>query len=109
MLAVVEISKKQYLVKEGEVLSVERLKEAAKTITFDKVLLLAEEGKISLGQPYLEKAKVEAQIQGEKKDKKVIIYQYKRRKKYRRKQGHRQIHTILKITRIVAPPIPPSK
>ncbi len=102
MLAVVEIGKKQFLVKKGDCLKAPRLKEKEGKIALDKVLLLADDKKVSIGRPYLEKAKVEAEIQGEKKAKKVIVYKYKRRKKYRKKQGHRQIHTILKITRIVA-------
>ena len=102
MLAVVEIGKKQYLVKKGDQLLVQRLKEKEGKITFDKVLLLSDEKKTKIGAPYLEKAHVEAEIQGEQKAKKVIVYKVKRRKKYRRRQGHRQIHTTLKITRIVA-------
>jgi large subunit ribosomal protein L21 len=102
MLAVVEISKKQYLVQKGDVLKVQKLKEKEGKISFDKVLLLADDKKTRVGTPYVDKAKVEAQIEGEKKDKKIIVYKVKRRKKYRKKTGHRQIHTILKITRIVA-------
>ena len=100
MWAVVEIGKKQYLVKKGDTLEVERLKEKEGEIVFDKVLLLVDKKKVSVGQPYLKKAKVKAKIQGEKKGEKVIVYKYKRRKKYRKKQGHRQIHTYLKISGI---------
>ncbi len=102
MLAVVEISKKQYLVEKGDTLDVQRLKDQEGKIVFDKVLLLADDKKIKIGTPYLEKAIVEAQILEEKKAKKIIVYKVKRRKKYRRKQGHRQIYTAIKITRIVA-------
>jgi large subunit ribosomal protein L21 len=102
MLAVVEIGKKQYLVKKGDELQVQRLKEQEGKVTFDKVLLLSDEKKTKIGTPYLEKARVEAEIQGEVKGKKVIVYKVKRRKKYRKKQGHRQIYTTLKITRITA-------
>jgi len=102
MLAVVEINKKQYLVQKGDTIKVQRLKEKEGKITFDKVLLIADDKKTKVGTPYISKAKVEAQIEGEKKDKKVIVYKVKRRKKYRRKRGHRQIHTIIKINRIVA-------
>ncbi|MFH1504698.1 MAG: 50S ribosomal protein L21 [Candidatus Omnitrophota bacterium] len=100
MLAVVEISKKQYLVQEGDSLQIERLKEKEGKIIFDKVLLLADDKKVNVGNPYVEKATVEALVEGEKKDKKIIVYKFKRRKKYRKKQGHRQIHTNLKIVRI---------
>ena len=102
MLAVVEISKKQYLVQKGDILKVQKLKEKEGKISFDKVLLLADDKKTKVGTPYVDKAKVEAQIEGEKKAKKIIVYKVKRRKKYRKKTGHRQIYTILKITRIVA-------
>ena len=102
MLAVVEISKKQYLVKKGDTLDVQKLKGTEDKITFDKVLLLADDKKIKVGTPYLEKARVEATIEGDKKSKKVIVYKYNRRKKYRKKQGHRQTYTTIKITRIVA-------
>ena len=102
MLAVVEISKKQYLVEKGDNLEVQRLKGQKDKITFDKVLLLSDGKKVKIGTPYLEGARVEAQILEEKKGKKIIVYKFKRRKKYRRKQGHRQIYTAIKITRIVA-------
>ena len=102
MLAVVEISKKQYLVKKGDQLKVQRLKEKEGKVTFDNVLLLADDKKIKVGTPYVDKAKVEAQIDAETKSRKVIVYKSKRRKKYRKKQGHRQILTNLTITRIVA-------
>ncbi|MBP7088263.1 MAG: 50S ribosomal protein L21 [Candidatus Omnitrophica bacterium] len=102
MLAVVEIKNKQYLVKENETLEVERLGEKEGKVTFDKVLLLADDKKIKIGTPYVEKARIEAQIEGERKAEKVIVYKFKRRKKYRRKQGHRQIHTVIKINKIVA-------
>ena len=102
MLAVVEISKKQYLVEKDDNLEVQRLKGQKDKITFDKVLLLSDGKKIKIGTPYLERAKVEAEILEEKKGKKIIVYKFKRRKKYRRKQGHRQIYTAIKITRIVA-------
>ncbi|MDD3296952.1 MAG: 50S ribosomal protein L21 [Candidatus Omnitrophica bacterium] len=102
MLAVVEIGKKQYLVNKGDTLKVQRLKEKEGKIAFDKVLILADDKKVKIGTPYIEKAKVEAEVLGEQKSKKVIVYKYNRRKKYRKKQGHRQIYTTLKITRVVA-------
>ncbi len=101
MLAVVEIGKKQYLVKEGDSIEVERL-DAEGEISFDKVLLLADGEQVSIGTPYLDKVTVEAQVEGENKAKKIIVYKFNRRKKYRKKQGHRQIHTKIKIKRIIA-------
>ena len=101
MLAVVEIGKKQYLVKKDDTIKVQRLKGMEGKIVLDKVLLLANDKKVRVGTPYLEEARVEAEVEGEEKAKKVIVYKCKRRKKYRKKQGHRQIYTILKISRLV--------
>ncbi|UCC94406.1 MAG: 50S ribosomal protein L21 [Candidatus Omnitrophota bacterium] len=100
MWAVVEIGKKQYLTGVGDTLEVERLQDKKGSLSFDKVLLLVEDKKVHIGSPYLDKVKVKADILGEKKGEKVLIYKYKRRKKYRKKQGHRQIYTLLKISDI---------
>ena len=100
MWAVVEIGKKQYLVNKGDVLEVERLKGQKDKVQFDKVLVVADKKNIKIGTPYIKDALVKADIQEEKKGKKVIVYKYRRRKKYRKKQGHRQIYTLLKITSI---------
>lgn len=101
MWAVVEIGKKQYKVQKGDKLSVERLK-AEGDITFDDVLLLCKNKKVEVGAPYVKGAKVKAVIIEEKKQDKIIVYKWKRRKKYRRTQGHRQIETYLKISDIIA-------
>jgi large subunit ribosomal protein L21 len=100
MFAVVEIAKKQYIVQTGDVLDVQKLKDSAGEIIFDKVLLVANQDKVSIGTPYLDGAKIKATIEGQRKGKKVIVYKYKRRKKYRKKQGHRQKYTTIKITDI---------
>ncbi len=103
MWAVIEIGKKQYIVSKGDLLEVERLKaQEGEELDFDKVLLLVDKKKVKVGTPYVAKATVKAKVQGEKKGKKVIVYKYKRRKKYRRTQGHRQNYTILKISSITA-------
>ncbi len=102
MFAVVEIAKKQYIIKKGDVLDVQKLKNKSKKAVFDKVLLVANQGQVSIGTPYVAGAKVKADVEGEKKGKKIIVYKYKRRKKYRRKQGHRQKYTTIKITDIVS-------
>ncbi|MFH1875683.1 MAG: 50S ribosomal protein L21 [Candidatus Omnitrophota bacterium] len=99
MWAIVEISNKQYLIKEGESLKVERLKQEGE-ITLDKVLLVADEGTVTIGNPYINKAKVTATITGEAKGEKIISYKYRRRKKSRWKKGHRQIYTLLTVSRI---------
>ena len=100
MWAVVEIGKKQYIVKKQDTLEVQSLKTSSKEVVFDKVLLLADKDKVSIGNPYLNNIKVKASIQGQKRGQKVTVYKYKRRKKYRKKQGHRQNYTILKISDI---------
>lgn len=110
MLAVVEIGKKQYVVEKGDLLDVQKLEAEKGKITFDKVLVFADSKTIKVGTPYVSKAHVEAEIEGLKKGKKVIVYKAKRRKKYRKKQGHRQTYTTLKITLIVgSSPKLPSK
>ncbi|MFH1767611.1 MAG: 50S ribosomal protein L21 [Candidatus Omnitrophota bacterium] len=100
MWAVVEIKNKQYKVKKGDIISVERLKEEGKVI-FDKVLLVSGDKKVEIGTPYIADFKVNAEVIEEKKSEKIIVYKDKRRKKYRRKRGHRQILTLLKISDIV--------
>ena len=91
MYAVIETGGKQYKVQEGDVITVEKLKaEAGDTITFDKVLLMSDGKEVKVGTPYL--AEVE-----NGKGKKVIIFKYKAKKDYRKKQGHRQPYTMVKI------------
>ncbi len=100
MWVVVEIGAKQYKVKEGDIIEVERVKEDS-PLLIEKVLLFSDDGEIKIGTPYLDNVKVKAEILEEKKSKKIIVYKYKRRKKYRRKRGHRQIVTRLKISQII--------
>lgn len=101
MWAVVEIAKKQYVVRKGDVLAVERLSGEG-DIVFDKVLLRqTDSGQAEIGTPYVKGLKVKAKIIQEEKADKVTVYKYKRRKKYRKKTGHRQILTLLKISDIV--------
>ena len=110
MWAVVEIGKKQYKIKKGDTVTVERLlvqggsnsgQKVEGNIILDKVLLFCDNEKVEIGTPYLEGVKAEASVVEEKKSKKVVVYKYHRRKKYRVKTGHRQILTILKISNII--------
>ena len=102
MYAVIETGGKQYRVKQGDVLFVEKLEASeGDTINIDKVLLVSNEGDVSTGKPYLEGAKVEATVLEQGKAKKIIVYKYKAKKNYRKKQGHRQPYTKLKIENIV--------
>ena len=98
MYAVIETGGKQYKVEEGDVISVEKLKVAAgEKVTLDKVLLISDGTTVEVGTPYLESAKVEATAVENGKGEKVIIFKYKSKKDYRKKQGHRQPYTMLKI------------
>ena len=97
MYAIIETGGKQYRVQEGDVLNIEKLNvEAGETVEFDKVLVLAGE-ELKVGAPYVEGAKVFGEVIENGKAKKVIIYKYKSKKDYRKKQGHRQPYTMVKI------------
>lgn len=97
MYAIIETGGKQYRVQEGDVLNIEKLNvEAGDTVEFDKVLVLAGE-ELKVGAPYVEGAKVFGEVIENGKAKKVIIYKYKSKKDYRKKQGHRQPYTMVKI------------
>ena len=102
MEAVFETGGKQYRAKAGDLLKVEKLgSEDGAKVTFDRVLLVNDDGKVTVGAPTVENASVTAEvIESERKDKKVIIFKMKRRKGYRNKNGHRQRHSIVKITDI---------
>ena len=93
---------KQYKVSEGDVIKVEKLGvEAGQTYTFDKVLLVSGD-EVKVGAPAVEGATVEADVIGDTKGKKVIVYKYKRKTGYHKKNGHRQQLTAVKITKINA-------
>ena len=104
MEAVFETGGKQYRAKAGDLVKVEKLgSEDGAKVTFDRVLLVNNDGKVTVGVPTVENASVIAEvIESERKDKKVIIFKMKRRKGYRNKNGHRQRHSIVKITDIKA-------
>ena len=102
MYAVIATGGKQYKVSEGDVIKVEKLGvEAGQTYTFDKVLLVSGD-EVKVGAPVVEGATVEADVIGDTKGKKVIVYKYKRKTGYHKKNGHRQQLTAVKITKINA-------
>ncbi len=101
MYAVIETQGKQHRVVEGQTLLVDRLEGEVGTKVDLKVLLLGGNGEVEIGTPYLENAKVEAKIVEHKKDKKVFVFKKKRRKQYKKLNGHRQPITVLKIEKIV--------
>jgi len=103
MYAVVATGGKQYKVKEGDTLHVEKLKgDVGGEVAFDKVLLFSDGETVKIGQPVLEGAAVHGHIVEQNKAKKILVFKYKRRKRYRRKQGHRQMYTAVKIDKIEA-------
>ena len=101
MYAIIESCGKQYKVAEGDVVFFEKLDaEEGKKVTFDKVVLVSEEGKVQVGDPYVKGIKVEGKVVSHGKGKKIIVFKMKPKKNYRRKQGHRQPYTKVEITSI---------
>ena len=101
MYAIIETGGKQYKVAEGDVITVEKLGvEAGSEYKFDKVLVVAKDGDVKVGAPYVEGATVEATVEKQGKEKKVVIYKYNPKKHYHKKQGHRQPYTKLVINTI---------
>ena len=103
MYAVIQTGGKQYRVEQGEVLRVEKLAgDAGSKVTFDTLLFADDGGNVRIGQPNVAGVSVDAEIVEQGRGKKITIFKYKRRKSYRRKAGHRQPFTALKITAINA-------
>ncbi|MCK9603516.1 MAG: 50S ribosomal protein L21 [Candidatus Omnitrophica bacterium] len=101
MYAIIEVGAKQYVVKKGDTIDVEKQAgQVGKDIALNKVLLVSKEKKIEIGQPYLKEAKVHATVMGNIKDEKVISFKYRRRKSSHWTKGHRQQFTQLKIKEI---------
>ncbi len=102
MYAIIEACGKQYKVSKGDVVFFEKLDaEEGKTVKFENVVLVSEEGKtLEIGTPYVKGAKVEGKVIAHGKGKKIIVFKYKAKKNYRRKQGHRQPYTKVEITSI---------
>lgn len=96
--AVVETGSKQYRVSTGDVIEIERVpEEAGQAVTFDRVLLVNQDGKVAVGRPTIEGAKVTADVVERTRGKKLVVWKLKRRKGYRRKAGHRQNLTVVRI------------
>ena len=103
MYAVLETGSKQYRVAAGDQLEIERLEvEAGKPVTFDRVLLLNQDGKLTVGSPTVAGASVQADVLKHIRGEKKIAFKMKRRKGYHRTVGHRQELTVVKITEIKA-------
>ena len=101
MYAVIETGSKQYRVSAGDTLQVERLTvEAGQPVSFDRVLLVNNDGKLTVGSPTVASAAVVADVVGHIRDKKKVTYKMRRRKGYRKTIGHRQELTVVKIKEI---------
>ena len=108
--AVIETGGKQYRVSPGQTIDVERLVVAeGKTVDLDRVLLIGDGKKVTVGTPTVDGAKVVATSQGEGKGDKVIVFKYKPKVRYRKKTGHRQLYTRLVIDEIVGPGVAKAK
>ncbi len=103
MYAVIASGGKQYKVREGDILRVEKIAgDVGQTVSFDRVLMLSDGDDVTVGTPIVDNALVNGHIVEQGKARKVIVFKYKRRKRYRRKQGHRQLFTAVRIDSIQA-------
>ena len=109
--AVFKTGGKQYRVKPGDTLDVEKLSVAVDSIAeFGEVLAISDNGEVTFGSPLIEGARVLARVDSHYKDKKLMVFKYKSKTRYRRKKGHRQTYTRLVIQDIQSePPAPPSR
>ncbi|MCD6429176.1 50S ribosomal protein L21 [bacterium] len=103
MLAVIKTGGKQYLVKPGDKIKVEKLpKKEGEEIIFDQVLLIEDGKNVKIGKPLVENAKVKGKILEQGKGAKIIVFKYKAKKRYKKKMGHRQLYTLVEITEIIS-------
>ena len=101
--AIVESGGKQYHVAPGDVIEVDRMAAApGSAVELDRVLLVAEGKKVKVGTPVVEGAKVTADVVDEFRDKKITVFKYKSKTRYRKKMGHRQIYTRIAIKEIIS-------
>lgn len=101
MYAIIKTGGKQYKVSEGDLVRVEKLPyQVGETVDFEEVLLVAGDDDVKVGAPTVENAKVTAIVEDQAKDKKIVVFKYKPKKMYRKKQGHRQPYTLVKIDSI---------
>lgn len=102
MFAVIKTGGKQYKVTADDVLQIEKLNaEAGDAIIFDEVLMVGADGDVTIGTPLVEGASVAAELVEQKRDKKIVVFKKKRRQNYRRKAGHRQHLSVVRITDIL--------
>jgi large subunit ribosomal protein L21 len=102
MYAVIETGGKQYRVSEGDAISVEKLPyEVGEKVEFERVLLVSDKKGVTIGQPIVTGAKVVARVESEERGRKILVWKYRPKQRYRRRQGHRQVYTRLRIEKIV--------
>jgi large subunit ribosomal protein L21 len=101
-LAVIKTGGKQYIVTEGQILTIEKLIHDSDKITFDEVLLVADEKKADIGQPLVKGAKVSATVVAEGRGEKKMVFRFKSKTRQHKKKGHRQPFTKVKIEKITA-------
>jgi len=103
MYAVIKTGGKQYRVTPGDLVRVEKVDgNIGDEVSFEKVLMFSDGDNVNLGKPYLEDIKVNGRIASHGKNRKVVVFKYKKRKGYRRRKGHRQDFTLVKIEDIGA-------
>ncbi len=102
MYAVIETGGKQYRVSEGDAISVEKLPyEVGEKVEFERVLLVSDKKGVTIGQPIVTGAKVVAKVEAEEQGRKILVWKYRPKQRYRRRRGHRQVYTRLRIEKIV--------
>ena len=103
MYAIIKTGGKQYKVSEGDVITVEKLAQAeGEAVVFDQVLAVGNDGDVKVGKPVVEGAKVTAKVEAQGKERKILVFKYKAKSNYRRRQGHRQPFTKVVIEKIEA-------
>jgi large subunit ribosomal protein L21 len=101
MYAIIEACGRQYKVQEGETVYFEKLEvEEGKKVSFDKVILVSDDGKVQVGNPYVAGVKVEGKVVSHGRGKKILVFKYKAKKNERKTRGHRQDYTKVEITSI---------
>ncbi len=102
MYALVDYKGKQFKAEKGAILQLDKIEaEAGQALTIDTVMLLSNDGKVTIGAPYVKGASVKVVVEGDFRDKKVIVYKYKSKKDYHRTIGHRQAYTNVRVEEIV--------
>lgn len=103
MVAIIKTGGKQYTVTENDIIQIEKLDaEVGDKIEFAEVLMTSKDGEVSVGRPFVEGVKVHGVVEEQGKGDKVVIFKFKRKKDYRRKRGHRQLYTKVRIESIEA-------